>query len=317
MKAIINFKNRFPILLSLIITGCFFGVLIGTGRLLNLLRIPDLNSGGYTAQAAGEAAVAVFALLCLWLIGELKTLRRGSFGKGLACGTYLLVIIALNVIMQLYSVLSAGSALRGVAAAVFFILTMFLIGFAEETVFRGAISTAIFEKYATDYSGAWFSVIVSGLLFGAMHMINGITLGSFDGVFVQCVAAMAMGMMLTAVYYRSGSLWAVIFLHAALDFAALLSGMFESSGSIDSVIGSYSSANLVAVFPYIGVTAFLMRPSKMKPIVSYEPSSERSKIRLIIGMTAAVMFFIACSGATIAKDIARFIAEGGWQTFLQ
>src|SRR5574344_1696930 len=99
MKAIINFKNRFPILLSLIITGCFFGVLIGTGRLLNLLRIPDLNSGGYTAQAAGEAAVAVFALLCLWLIGELKTLRRGSFGKGLACGTYLLVIIALNVIM--------------------------------------------------------------------------------------------------------------------------------------------------------------------------------------------------------------------------
>ena len=81
-----------------------------------------------------------------------------------------------------------------------FVLSMLMIGVAEEITFRGVIATLLFRQYGKTTSGVWFCVIASGILFGCPHFINAIGGGSaFTGVLVQAVSAVGSGMVFTEI----------------------------------------------------------------------------------------------------------------------
>ncbi|WP_433066520.1 lysostaphin resistance A-like protein [Dactylosporangium sp. CS-033363] len=92
--------------------------------------------------------------------------------------------------------------------------TMVGAAVAEELLFRGALFRLVEE-----WLGTWIALAVSGVLFGALHLLNpGATLWG-----ALAIAAEA-GLMLGAAYTATRSLWVPIGLHLGWNFAE--SGLF-------------------------------------------------------------------------------------------
>lgn len=77
---------------------------------------------------------------------------------------------------------------------------------AEELMFRGVIYQMVRERY-----GIWIGIIVSSLIFGALHMEISVAGATF-----------VMGLFLAWMYERSGSLWPSILVHGMNNFLQLL-----------------------------------------------------------------------------------------------
>ena len=112
----------------------------------------------------------------------------------------------------------------------------------------------------------WEAVFVSGLLFGLMHGLNLLTAPTL-GVIVQMISAVLLGMVIAAIYCRSGNIWVVAAIHAFNDIAAGFPTLvLRGSGGISGIIGSYGLSHLLSLIPYAVVLIVLLRPGKMKEI---------------------------------------------------
>ena len=161
---------------------------------------------GYLFGSVQEAVGLAVALLLLARTGRLDLLRwRGcGFLNGMLVGMYPLFFIGYTA----FGTLAFGrpdTPLLPLPRILTFILNMILVGVAEELVFRGIIAQTLLERYGTARAGVWKACLVSGVLFGAAHLSN--LLGSEPfGVLMQCVFAASLGVMLAAIYFRTGNL---------------------------------------------------------------------------------------------------------------
>lgn len=81
------------------------------------------------------------------------------------------------------------------------------VGLIEEMMLRG-----IFFRVVQESWGTWLALAASGLLFGAMHLIN-------DNISVLGIANIAAaGVLLAAAFALTGRLWLCAGLHAAWNF---------------------------------------------------------------------------------------------------
>ena len=113
----------------------------------------------------------------------------------------------------------------------------------------------------------WEAVFVSGLLFGLMHGLNLLTAPTL-GVIVQMISAVLLGMVIAAIYCRSGNIWVVAAIHAFNDIAAGFPTLVlrRDGGGISGIIGSYGLTHLLSLIPYAVVLIVILRPGKMKEI---------------------------------------------------
>ena len=113
----------------------------------------------------------------------------------------------------------------------------------------------------------WEAVFISGLLFGLMHGLNLLTAPTL-GVIVQMISAVLLGMVIAAIYCRSGNIWVVAAIHAFNDIAAGFPTLVLRSdgGGISGIIGSYGLTHLLSLIPYAVVLIVILRPGKMKEI---------------------------------------------------
>ena len=143
-----------------------------------------------------------------------------------------------------------------------FFLCMICVGIAEELFFRGVIAEILFERFGVDRAGIWKAVILSGAFFGIVHL-NNLSFGEPIGVLVQVIGASVSGMVFTAIYYRSGSIWTTILIHSYNDVAALaLSGIYGCE-TVKDIISDYGLLKLIGMIPYIIVLLVLLRKKKI------------------------------------------------------
>ena len=111
-------------------------------------------------------------------------------------------------------------------------LSMILVGFVEEMIFRGFLFKAMLGNGKTVPA-----IVVSAVSFGVGHIVN-LFVGqvSFETV-MQIIFAISWGFIFTMVFYRSGSLIPCIIAHAAIDVFSL-----------------YGTDNELVDWIYIGVT---------------------------------------------------------------
>ncbi|MGA9621845.1 lysostaphin resistance A-like protein, partial [Methanoregula sp.] len=133
------------------------------------------------------------------------------------------------------------------------ILTL-VVGFAEETYFRGLILTALLS------TGTLRAVFISALLFAALHLLN-IFGGTWDPTYtvVDIVAAFGLGITYAAIRLRTESIWPVVGIHALFDFTAII-----SQGGIQV---SEQSLHVLLMLVFTGVVCavyglFLLRDRK-------------------------------------------------------
>ena len=219
-----------------------------------------------TLQELVGAMVAVLFLVRTDRAGLLR--RRGSgFFNGLLVGMYPLFFIGYTA----FGTLAFGrpdTPLLPLPRILTFILNMILVGVAEELVFRGIIAQTLLERYGTARAGVWKACLVSGVLFGAAHLSN--LLGSEPfGVLLQCVFAASLGVMLAAIYFRTGNLWVTVFLHGAMDISSMLIGGLYGTTTVADAVSGYDASMLLSVLLYLIPTAVLLRKKKLPEVQLY------------------------------------------------
>lgn len=113
----------------------------------------------------------------------------------------------------------------------FAVLTMALVGYVEEILFRGFLFKAI-EKDSIKQA-----IIISAVTFGAGHIINLLTGQATVDTILQIMYAMAIGFAFVMVFYKSKSLIPCIVTHSLINTTSKFSG--ESSRVFDYVVAIF------------------------------------------------------------------------------
>ena len=250
-------------LASLFVTDLIFTIV------LVLFRADFSALDTYLYSTLQELVGALVAVLFLVRTDRAGLLRRRGCGflNGLLVGMYPLFFIGYTF----FGTLAFGrpdTPLLPLPRILTFLLNMILVGVAEELVFRGIIAQTLLERYGTARAGVWKACLVSGVLFGAAHLSN--LLGSEPfGVLMQCVFAASLGVMLAAIYFRTGNLWVTVFLHSAMDIAAMLIGGLYGTTSVAESVSGYDASRLLSVAVYLIPTVFLLRKKKLPEVQLY------------------------------------------------
>ena len=95
-------------------------------------------------------------------------------------------------------------------------VSMALVGFVEELLFRGFLFKAMLKD-----GNVKMAIIISSLTFGLGHIINLFTGQDLIETLNQVIFAVAIGFIFTMVYYKSGSLLPGILAHSIIDVTSV------------------------------------------------------------------------------------------------
>lgn len=104
------------------------------------------------------------------------------------------------------------------AAQVRAVLSMLLVGFIEEMIFRGFLFRALLKRDPTPAA-----ITISAVTFGIGHIVNLLAGQGNMETLIQVVFAIAWGFLFTMVFYKSGSLLVCIAVHGLVDVFAKFS----------------------------------------------------------------------------------------------
>lgn len=125
-------------------------------------------------------------------------------------------------------------------------VSMALVGFAEELIFRGFLFKAMLKD-----GNVKAAVIVSSVTFGMGHIINLFTGHELIATLTQMVFAVAMGFVFTLVFYKSGSLLPGILAHSFIDVASVFASD-EGSQLVNLIVHIVVIVVSVAYCLYLG-----------------------------------------------------------------
>ena len=217
-------------------------------------------------QELAGIGIAVFLLARTNRLTLLR--RRGSgFFNGLLVGMYPLVLIGYSAFSTLMFGLPGGQ-MKPAWQIITFFLGMTLVGVAEELIFRAVIAETMLEHFGTSRAGVWKACLLSGVFFGAAHLSNLLSSAPL-GVLMQCAFTAALGTLFAAIYFRTGNIWVTVFLHAAMDIAAMLAGGLYGTETVADSVSTYDLTMLLTVVIYLLPAAFLLRKKKLPEVQLY------------------------------------------------
>ncbi len=144
-------------------------------------------------------------------------------------------------------ILVTGNLWRGFGIAydgwgqVFAVISMLLIGYIEEMIFRGFLFKALIPK-----DGIKLAIIISSVTFGIGHIINLFAGQAKLETVIQIFFAIAWGFILTFVFYKCGSLIPCIIAHSLVDAFS----KFANDGGSLTVAWIYIGATIVIAIAY-------------------------------------------------------------------
>lgn len=105
-------------------------------------------------------------------------------------------------------------------SVVFFVgVNTLLVGISEEVMFRGVLFRAFDKAMAL-----WPAILITSVLFGAVHILNVFITGELVPAVMQAVAATMSGIVFMAILLRTGSIWPAIVYHFLWDCLLFLLG---------------------------------------------------------------------------------------------
>lgn len=146
------------------------------------------------------------------------------------------------------------------------------IGIAEEFLCRGWIQNEFIERFASNRKQVIYSIVLSSLLFGGMHITNALYGQSLFDTLIQIAQATSVGVLLGSIYYRTKNIWSVVFLHGFYDFSLMLgsANVIKECTSLtpSTPVALYSifSSILIIAF-YILSSIILLRKSKINEVL--------------------------------------------------
>ena len=104
-------------------------------------------------------------------------------------------------------------------AIMLYALSCLGVGFFEEMAFRGCIFTAILQRCKRKPSGIFWAIVLSSLVFGAVHLVNVFAGASLPSVILQMGYSFLIGGMCSIVLIKTANIWYCVILHSVYNFS--------------------------------------------------------------------------------------------------
>ena len=190
---------------------------------------------------AGLIVISVLMFLFVWKNRLMEKYGLSGWAKNSRAMLWFLplwIIASFN----LWGGIAPRYALLG---QIFAMVSMALVGFAEELIFRGFLFKALLKDGSVKTA-----VIVSAVTFGLGHIINLFTGHELFETLMQVVFAVAFGFVVTMAFYKSGSLLPCILAHSLTDVFSLFASD-EASSALNWIIHAVELVLAVAYCLYL------------------------------------------------------------------
>jgi uncharacterized protein len=141
----------------------------------------------------------------------------------------------------------------------FLALNTFLVALSEEWMFRGILFRALVGQWRV-----WPALVLTSVVFGSIHVLNGFSYSNLTQSSVQAVAAMMTGLLLGALLVRTGSIWPSVVLHMIWNFGLMLmtAGVANQPLLLQPPTLQSLLVALVFVLPNLFYALFLLRKAR-------------------------------------------------------
>lgn len=220
-------------------------------------------AGAERTQATGIGfaigAVLAIGLFYLWFRPAFDgMLKKKDLLKGLALLAPILIIHWIGSIVSWVQF--------GTASVLLAFLRSSAPGLGEEAVFRG-LGVANYMRRNPTEKGVIRILWLSSVIFGLVHVTNAIAGAPLSLSIGQAAYAVGVGMVLGAVYLRTGNLWPSILGHMSLDFLELIRSDIGGAGGVISGMEVGDWITIIAGAAGIFWGLYLVRPAKRPEIV--------------------------------------------------
>lgn len=189
--------------------------------LIELLLLLAVTAAGAYATIRqlnyAQPIVLAFIPIALVLVIYLTLRRRWSFYgfQSLTQITRAGWITYLPLVLVLLLISLKGFRSLPMSEFLFYLFFTMLVGFVEETLYRGLILRILLPK------GVKVAVATSAILFGITHMLNALSSQNMAQTVLQIVYALIMGLFLALLVVKNSNIWPLItfhFLHNLIQF---------------------------------------------------------------------------------------------------
>ena len=241
-------NNIWPIIAKVVLIFIIFEFLINTvGRVINSVVYASMLNGKYMIYATSEFVVFILSIILLKIRKKSYIFKERKIPFTKSVETCLPIVILSIIVLFSNAGQLIGTKIN-TSNLVSLIVYVILIGLFEEIFFRGIIENELLEKYSSNKKEVIVSIIISGVIFGAVHLTNLLAGQDLLTTMMQFVQTMAIGILFGTVYYKTRNIWAMIFIHSFYDFSVLLSevNLITNCGYADNVPISITAASMVA-----------------------------------------------------------------------
>ena len=235
----------------------FYGILLVFGGNIAGLLYQALFYGKYNTMFISEIVLLIFALVMLAVRKRLNILKpQGkSIVYGIKRGIPIFVVSLISLMSSLTGIMGEELNVPNLISLIILAVT---IGMAEEFFFRGFIQGEIVDAYGKSRKQVIISVVVSGVIFGLVHITNALSGQDIITTLMQVLQASSLGILLGSIYFITKNIWTVVFLHAFYDFAIMLSEVNSYKDCINSTDISMIMLIFTLVVSLIYVVIYLV-----------------------------------------------------------
>lgn len=108
----------------------------------------------------------------------------------------------------------------------FVLINTLLVGVHEELMCRGILFQGLLSRLSI-----WQAILLTSVMFGSVHALNGFLTGNFVGALFQAGGTVMSGLWLLAVRLRTRSLYPAMVIHGLWDFALLVVALSSTQGA--------------------------------------------------------------------------------------
>ena len=260
MAAIKTLANNRPV--AFVLLASMTWVLLAAGLVFGSAAVLQLPLSNMVPQMMGTLGSVFILLMIAARMGWLHAIgltRLGSWWVWLVT----LPLLGYMITAYLYSFFGDIGFDFGIfarsSAARDLLMRQSIVGFVEETLFRGIVLYALARVWGSSKRGLMAAVVVQAMLFGVYHLLQSTVGVPLEVVLLVIVNCILSGLWWGALVVRWGSLWPVIVLHGMSNLAVQVKGL--TSASIEPVAMGYIRGTLLELPLVIFAVWLLLRMS--------------------------------------------------------
>lgn len=245
----VSLPERRPYLFVTLLELTIIAVYLAAGTVGHVLHLDGLGLYALANAALCVILAAIVARLGWW--------RRIGFRRTTSAALLWVLPTLLPALLNVYP----GLVPPGLGQAAGFLTLAMLVGFVEETAFRGLMLRALQPL------GTWRAVLVTTVLFSLTHLMNVLAGEGGLQAALQLAYSAAIGFAFTAIVLRTGTIWPLVIAHGLIDFIAFLQ---DPALVLPVHVEIGIDVAVTVVFLAYGAFVLRTRPAPTRPVPAAE-----------------------------------------------